>query len=83
MVNLFPTIRLAQLILKCKFSSKQQQQHFISPHNIQEIKIHNNSTDDDKPLRIKAPQKGPLKNVSPGAYFLNFTVFESSDLNKC
>ena len=23
----------------------QQQQHFISPHNIQEIKIYNNSTD--------------------------------------
>ena len=24
----------------------------------------------DKPLRIKAPQKGPLKNViNPGAYF--------------
>ena len=26
----------------------QQQQHFISPHNIQEIKIYNNSTDDDR-----------------------------------
>ena len=23
-------------------------QHFISPHNIQEIKIYNNSTDDDR-----------------------------------
>ena len=23
----------------------------------------------DKPLRIEAPQKGPLKNISPGAYF--------------
>ena len=27
---------------------QQQQQHFISPHNIQEIKIYNNSTDDDR-----------------------------------
>ena len=26
---------------------QQQQQHFISPHN-QEIKIYNNSTDDDR-----------------------------------
>ena len=26
----------------------QQQQHFISPHNVQEIKIYNNSTDDDR-----------------------------------
>ena len=26
---------------------QQQQQHFISPHNIQEIKIYNNSADDD------------------------------------
>ena len=29
----------------------------------------------DKPLRIEAPQKGSLKNISPGAYFRNFTVF--------
>ena len=29
----------------------QQQQHFISPHNIQEIKIYNNSTDDDRGAR--------------------------------
>ena len=28
--------------------SQQQQQHFPSPHNIQEIKIYNNSTDDDR-----------------------------------
>ena len=28
----------------------------------------------DKPLQIYAPQKGPLKSVSPGAYFRNFTV---------
>ena len=27
---------------------QQQEQHFISPHNIQEIKIYNNSTDDDR-----------------------------------
>ena len=27
---------------------QQQQQHFISPHNIQEIKIYNSSTDDDR-----------------------------------
>ena len=27
---------------------QQQQQHFISPHNMQEIKIYNNSTDDDR-----------------------------------
>ena len=27
---------------------QQQQQHFISPHNIQEIRIYNNSTDDDR-----------------------------------
>ena len=26
-------------------------------------------------LQKEAPQKGPLKNVSPGAYFRNFTVF--------
>ena len=29
-------------------NSQQQQQHFPSPHNIQEIKIYNNSTDDDR-----------------------------------
>ena len=28
----------------------------------------------NKPLRIQAPQKGPLENISPGAYFRNFTV---------
>ena len=28
----------------------------------------------DKPLRIQAPQKGPSKNVSPGAYFRDFAV---------
>ena len=28
-----------------------------------------------RPLQTKAPQKGPLKNISPGAFFLNFTVF--------
>ena len=28
----------------------------------------------DKPLQKKAPEKGPLKNISPGAYFWNFTV---------
>ena len=27
---------------------QQQQQHFISPHNIQEIQIYNNSIDDDR-----------------------------------
>ena len=27
-----------------------------------------------KPLQKQAPQKGPLKNISPGAYFRNFTV---------
>ena len=27
---------------------QQQQQHFIAPHNIQEIKIYNNSTYDDR-----------------------------------
>ena len=27
-----------------------------------------------KPFQKKAPQKGPLKNISPGAYFWNFTV---------
>ena len=30
------------------YQQQQQQQHFISPHNIQEIKIYNNSTDDDR-----------------------------------
>ena len=28
----------------------------------------------DKPLQKQAPLKGPLKNISPGAYFRNFTV---------
>ena len=28
----------------------------------------------DKPLPKLAPQKGPLKTISPGAYFRNFTV---------
>ena len=43
-----------------------QQQHFISPHNIQEIKIYNNSTDDDgvlaarKNLRVKNARQ-PVK----------------------
>ena len=27
-----------------------------------------------KPLQKYAPQKGPLKNISPGVYFRNFTV---------
>ena len=31
-------------------TTQQQQQHFISPHNVQEIKIYNNSTDDDGDL---------------------------------
>ena len=26
-------------------------------------------------LRRYAPQKGPLKNINPGAYFRNFTVY--------
>ena len=30
----------------------------------------------DKPLQKLAPQKGPLKNTSPGAYFRDFTVHE-------
>ena len=28
----------------------------------------------DKPLQKQAPQKGPMKNISPGAYFQNVTV---------
>ena len=28
----------------------------------------------DKPLQKQVPQKGPLKNICPGAYFRNFTV---------
>ena len=28
----------------------------------------------DKPLQNSAPQKSLLKNISPGAYFLNFAV---------
>ena len=28
----------------------------------------------DKPLQKQAPQKGPLKNISTGTYFRNFTV---------
>ena len=55
MVNLLPTIRLAQSILKRKIPSV------------------------DKPLRIQAPQKGPLKNISPGAYFRYFTLPTLSD----
>ena len=50
MVNLLPTIWLAQSILKHKFPSV------------------------DKPLQKQAPQKGPLKHISPEAYFRNFTV---------
>ena len=53
MVNLLPTVRLAQPISKCKFPSV------------------------DKPLQKQAPQKRPLKNLSPGAYFRNFTVFST------
>ena len=30
----------------------------------------------DKPLQKQAPQKGPLKNISAGAYFRNFTVIQ-------
>ena len=33
---------------KTSGTQQQQQQHFISPHNIQEIKIYNNSTDNDR-----------------------------------
>ena len=28
-----------------------------------------------KPLQKYVPQKRPLKNISPGAYFRNFTVY--------
>ena len=31
----------------------------------------------DKPLQKQVPLKGPLKNISPGAYFRNFTVSAS------
>ena len=55
MVNLLPTIRLAQSILKRKFPSV------------------------DKPVQKRAPQKGPLKNISPGAYIWNFTVSKCCD----
>ena len=50
MVHLLPTIRLAQLILKCKYPCV------------------------DKSIQKQAPQKGPLKNLNPGAYFRKFTV---------
>ena len=30
-------------------------------------------------LRTYAPQKGPLKNMSPGAYFQNFTISQYAD----
>ena len=36
------------LLLLLLQQQQQQQQHFISPHNIREIKIYNNSTDDDR-----------------------------------
>ena len=32
----------------CKTGQQQQQQHFISPHNMHKIKIYNNSTDNDR-----------------------------------
>ena len=35
-------------LLRILQQQQQQQQHFISPHNIQEIKIYNNSTDNDR-----------------------------------
>ena len=28
-----------------------------------------------KPLQKSAPQKRPLKNIRPGAYFWNYTVY--------
>ena len=31
----------------------------------------------DKPLQKKAPQKGPLKNITPWAYFWNFMVLDA------
>ena len=34
--------------LQIRQQQKQQQQHLISPHDIQEIKIDNNSTDDNR-----------------------------------
>ena len=37
---------------------------------------------EDKPLQIKAPQKEPLKNISPGAYFRNFTVILNEDMQR-
>ena len=36
------------LTVRVTHRSQQQQQHFISPHNIQEIKIYDNNTDDDR-----------------------------------
>ena len=44
-----PKDSVASQLFKTSFTDLiQQQQHFISPHNIQEIKIYNNSTDDDR-----------------------------------
>ena len=37
----------------------------------------------DKPLQNQAPQKGPLKNISPGAYFQNFMVYEMNQVLNC
>ena len=37
----------------------------------------------DKPLQKQAPEKGPLKNISPRAYFRNFTVFVNDRLASC
>ena len=44
---------------------QQQQQHFISPHNIREIKIYNNSTDDDRGgTQEQRKQKNAHKELS-------------------
>ena len=47
--------------IKSKNSQQQQQQHFPSPHNIQEIKIYNNSTDDDRGAGCPKKPKSCLK----------------------
>ena len=57
-----------------QIQSKAKTVNLLSTIRLAQSILKRNFPSVDKPLPKKAPQKGPLKNISPGAYFRNFTV---------
>ena len=63
------------LEIALKYKVKQSKNgKFTSNYRASPIDFETQISSVDKPLQKQAPQKGPLKNISPGAYFRNFTV---------